>query len=196
MKKIVCLTITISLLLLLIVGGGCENKQKTATPQVVTIDKACPNCNGIGRYGTCVECGAGRRKESCTVCSGAGTRPCGYCNGRGTVPSAAYSSVVAQQQRDTEKQVENKERRKQWQQAYDGIRIGQTEREVLALLNPNHPEVQGFSRSNEIQVKLPSGITVRRYHISWARKDAHFGYMNITAAFENDRVSRKSKNGF
>jgi len=102
MKKTIALTVSLFLLAGTIVClVGCDGKVGKTSVNVTT-DQACPNCHGIGRYGTCLICArkdtAGRL--ACNPCSGTGTLLCGYCNGRGTVPSDALPAVRAKMEAD------------------------------------------------------------------------------------------------
>ena len=96
--------LTLSLFLLIASTAyfaGCSGKdEKTSvtvtTPSVtVATDVACPNCKGIGRYGTCT-CFENRANANpaCVICSGSGTILCGFCNGRGKVPQESVPHVV------------------------------------------------------------------------------------------------------
>ena len=94
---------------------GCTNH----VVSVSTTDVTCPNCNGIGRYGTCLTC-ANRSaivRQTCAPCSSTGTFLCGFCNGRGTIPPDTVSHVKAQMaERERKIQAELKEQKQRAEQ--------------------------------------------------------------------------------
>jgi len=202
MKKTTALAVSLLLLFGSIVClVGCA-------VQTTSTDRACPNCHGVGRYGTCLNCaGEGpATRQACDSCSGTSTLLCGYCNGRGTVAATAFSSVNEKLMRDRQIVLDGEKRKQLWLRAFKNVHAGMSEREVLALFPEKDPEIHKIHRERpsfeNIYERDSSALTRRvvgqrkRHFITVSRQDDHLGELSISIRFVDDIASGKSKIGF